>query len=1008
VYDARVTFGFGEFVLDPAAYELRRKGRAIDLQPKVFELVAYLLEHRERVVNKHELLAALWPDVNVSESSLAWCVSQARKALDQDRGSRTPIETIHGRGYRFSLEVRTLDGPSVPASPVESAEVSATSFIGRRQTMRALRRSLTQVRTDGRGAGHLLLGDAGIGKTRCAMHLASEARSAGVSVWTARCLEAEGAPMFWPWIQILRDCLRERADGRAAQQAAALLADLVPAASEPLEPTFTNGRAASFWLLDRLATWLAASGDEAPRVLVLDDLQWADELSLRVLDLLVPEHEKHRLVLIATVRDTEAPTHPSARACLARLARHLQPTSLTGFEREELEEYLTTATGVVPAPQLVLDVQRKTGGNPLFVEEMARRILEWAGQPGTGGDLEAPSAAADLVVGRLERRDPEVLTALGAASILGERFELPVLATMMSTAPERLAEMLATAVKARVLRGLGAVGAFEFVHTLVRDAIQKTLPEGERSEWHRRAGEALEARAFDDERLTQLAFHFGQALPGGSPAKAVRYAAAAARAAEQAFAYEDARARWRQALEALEFDPQRAPSARGELLVGLASSELQLGLRQESRDHLKLAIRLARPERNGSLLVAAARVLRHSLLSHLSIDPVARGALESALPELTEAGERSSALSLLAAVHGERPVMIEGEPASARAIAIARPIGGQTLLEALWSRTFSMSGPDDLRDLLEVSDEMLRLDASLGRSWWSGEAHYAGFSAHSFSGDTAARERALAELGRMARQCRLREAVWHHDRLHAQLAFQRGEFEAADRAWSELAVREGLAELGYVKVLHAAHKATLEGARRRGPATTLALWQVVAQWSPGPRARALQITSLLEAGRDVEARPLFEEIAMAGFETLPRDRSYLACLSSFATAAIALGDRPRAAELAAILGRYADLNVPDIFISSLGSAAHYVALLADFLGDARGAAEHFERAMTRNEAMGLRPRLAETQLAFARSLMAAGATARASSLASAAAEAARELGMETLLTDARSVVRSLR
>jgi DNA-binding winged helix-turn-helix (wHTH) protein len=96
-----VSYTFGEFELDPASYELRRRGKTLDLQPKVLERLAYLIEHRDRVVAKTELLAALWPDVHVGESSLAWCVSQARKALGQKRGDRGPIETVHRRGYRL-------------------------------------------------------------------------------------------------------------------------------------------------------------------------------------------------------------------------------------------------------------------------------------------------------------------------------------------------------------------------------------------------------------------------------------------------------------------------------------------------------------------------------------------------------------------------------------------------------------------------------------------------------------------------------------------------------------------------------------------------------------------------------------------------------------------------------------------------------------------------------------------------------------------------------------------
>jgi DNA-binding winged helix-turn-helix (wHTH) protein len=989
-----VAYGFGEFVLDPEAYALRRKGEAIDLQPKVLELVAYLIEHRDRVVGKHELLTALWPDVHVTESALAWCVSQARKALGQERGSRGPIETVHGRGYRFGADLRVV---GAKASAVEVAAVPASTFVGREPVMRALRASLAAVRTTGRGAAHLLAGEAGAGKTRCATELMTEASAAGVRVWFGRCLEAEGAPAFWPWIQVLRACALEH--GESGRRAAALLADLAPAPADALEPAFTSGRAGSFWWVDRLVTLLRASGDEAPRVLVIDDLQWADDLSLRVLDLLVPEHEKHRIVLVATLRDTEPPATPSSRACLARLSRYAAPIALTGFEREELSAYVTAATGVVPTAGLVTRLHEQTGGNPLFVEEMVRRLDRGE----TSTDAGPGPTAADLIVGRLELREPGLRDALGAASILGETFDLPVLAAMMGLPSERVAAWLEVGTRTRILRRAAALGRYGFVHGLVRDAVLARLSSAERCEWHRRAGEALAARAVDDERLTQLAFHFCQALPGGSAATAVRYAAAAARAAAQAFAHEDARGHWTRSLEALEFDDRPDPTTRGDLLVGLASSELQLGRRKESRDHLKQAIRLASLPRDGALLVSAARVLRHSLLSHVSIDPVARAALEVALPTLSDAGLRATALSLLAAVHGPAARTADGEPVAERALALARPIGGQTLLEALWARLFSLSGPGDVGALLAVAGEMLQVDAALGRSWWSGEAHYAEFCAHAYRGDVGPRDRALADLGRAGHRCRLPEAVWHHDKLEARLAFQRGEFAAAERAWNELAGRESVAGLPYVKWVHAGHLAALDRERRRSAATTEALWQAASRWSPGARADALRVEVLLESGRRDEARQALDALPAP----VAVDAWLLACAASQAVAAIALGDGDRARAIEAMLAPHAELVVPDVFGSTLGSVSHFLGLLASFLGDHGGAERRFEAAAARNRAAGLRPALARTELAHARALRAAGGSPdRARDLAASAAESAAALEIQPLHDEAASLARS--
>ena len=963
-----VTYSFAEFELDPASYELRHRGQPVELQPKVLELLAYLVTHRDRVVAKRELLSALWPEVHVTEASLAWCVSQARKVLGQDRGARGPIETIHRRGYRFGGNV-TVAGAVQPGQSVAGSApaaethtparaAAASLFVGRQQAMGVLGRAFERTRVERRGAGCLLLGEAGIGKTRCAEQLGAAARAAtGADAWSGRCLEDE-TPPFWPWIQILRACVHGAPASPLARAAQDLLEALAPHDAATLDPEFMNGRSDGFWVVDRLVRFLIASAGEAPRLVIVDDLQWADRQSLRVLELVAPDLEKHAILLVATLRDTDEPTEPSARRSLDRLRRHFTSVPLSGLRPPEVEEFLAAATGRAPPAELVALVHRKTGGNPLFVQEVAQRLLEHP-RPGDDGDLGPLGHARTFMLARLERRDPKVLGVLEAASVLGETFDLAVLGAMVDATPESLVMALDAAIDARLVERRAGPGSYAFVHALVREAIDAGMPEARRSALHRRAGEALELRAYDGERLARLAFHFYHGLAAGTHGKAARYGEAAAHEAARVFAHEVARTHWMHALRALDFDPASDPEARCRVLVGWAATEKQLGRRDDSRERIKQAIGLAKAHGSATQLVAAARVLRHSLLSHLNIDPVARGALESALPALSDDRERATAFSLLGAVFVEGPSSDESREASARAMTLARAIGGQTLLEALWSRCFALTGPDDVRELLDVSGEMLSLDASLGRSWWSGEAHYAAFGAHSYRGDTAARDRALDEVGRIARYCRLPEAIWNHDRVRAQLALQRGDVDEAERAWKELSERTGLA-LGYVRALYPVHRAAIELERSATPAARHELWRLLSSWSPGPRADLHRLEFLVETGKKDDAREPFARLASRGFASLPRDRSFLACLATLAVVAIALDERGRAAEIEAMLRPYASFNATDLLVSSLGSVSHYLGLLGEYLGDLPRARDDFERALEHNRAMGLRARVART------------------------------------------------
>ena len=106
---------FDGFEFDHAAYRLRHDGERVAVEPKVLELLAFLIEHRDRVVSKQELLDAVWPDQYVTESVLTQSVYEIRKALGESSRDQGRIRTVHGRGYQFRGEVEVVE----PESPVE-------------------------------------------------------------------------------------------------------------------------------------------------------------------------------------------------------------------------------------------------------------------------------------------------------------------------------------------------------------------------------------------------------------------------------------------------------------------------------------------------------------------------------------------------------------------------------------------------------------------------------------------------------------------------------------------------------------------------------------------------------------------------------------------------------------------------------------------------------------------------------------------------------------------------
>src|SRR5262252_6666993 len=130
-------FEFLEFEVDLEKYELRRAGKPVKLQPKVFDLLRYLIEHRDRVVGKEELLLALWRGEHVNKTAVPWAMSRARRALGQRQHATAPIETVRGRGYRFVELVhlrkvlpRTTDAPPDDVDTGDSID-ARDPFVGR-------------------------------------------------------------------------------------------------------------------------------------------------------------------------------------------------------------------------------------------------------------------------------------------------------------------------------------------------------------------------------------------------------------------------------------------------------------------------------------------------------------------------------------------------------------------------------------------------------------------------------------------------------------------------------------------------------------------------------------------------------------------------------------------------------------------------------------------------------------------------------------------------------------
>src|SRR5579871_3855576 len=329
---------------------------------------------------------------------------------------------------------------------VPSAATGSLPFVGRERERAELDQALAGARA-GEGGLVLVVGEAGIGKTRLAEDFAARAQAGGARVLWGRAWE-RSAPPFGPWVEVLRGLLEAAGPGSivaALGERAHALPRLLPelarhlpsgAARAGLEPDRDR-----FFLFDAVAAALGAAAARAPTVVALDDFHAADPASVLLLRFVVRRLSATHLLLLVLAREPVADL-----AYGRRLA-------LRGLDEAHVGALVRGRTGREPAAELVRALHEGTGGNPLFVDEVVRLLLAEGrldhGSP--PGGLPVPEGVREAIRGRCAPLAAEVRETLRLAALLGVDFELPVLARLTALPTGQLLDRLAAAVAAGLL-----------------------------------------------------------------------------------------------------------------------------------------------------------------------------------------------------------------------------------------------------------------------------------------------------------------------------------------------------------------------------------------------------------------------------------------------------------------------------------------------------------------------------------------------------------------------------
>ncbi len=420
-------------------------------------------------------------------------------------------------------------GRGVEQTPFAFGSHSDLPLVGRARERRQILRHLEASRA-GSGGLILLEGEAGIGKSRFLRALAEDATWRGIDVLWGQGREFSEQMPYAPILEALQSYL---SPVRAQKQATVLeplwlgvVARLLPSLTAWLpdlpQPPALEPAQARLRLLEGLVRFSLAFDHNAPLLIVLDDLHWADASTFDALVYLARQLTQRRVLVIASYREEEAHARADVWLGLERVDRVgvLQRLRLSALNGEETVELVRRSLGMAASAQLFsARLFEETHGNPLFVLETLRALQadgmlvhddqrHWStpfdGETVDYSELPLAPSMLQTITKRLDRLQPAERSVLSAAAIIGREVSLPLLNRMVTLRGQHFLPLLSALTRQRLLEE--SPSAYHFSHDKVQQAVYETIPAAERRALHQRAAHLLLTEPTTHAAL--LAYHF--------------------------------------------------------------------------------------------------------------------------------------------------------------------------------------------------------------------------------------------------------------------------------------------------------------------------------------------------------------------------------------------------------------------------------------------------------------------------------------------------------------------
>lgn len=531
---------FGEFGLDTLNECLWHSDKPIALPPKPFAVLRYLVEHSGRLITHDELLDALWPETYVQPQVLRTYVLELRKVLGDDAAQPHFIQTIPKRGYRFVASVTEFaDLTAILSSSTPSTfpqREAATRIVNREAEIAQLRAQL-ELAAAGQRQLVFITGEAGIGKTALVDAFCEQASSTfAASSARGQCVEGFGRKEeYYPVTEALRQICASPEGDRAcrilARMAPAWLAAIGHESAEFARP------ASGERMPGDLCAALEEIAAEKPLILVLEDLQWADDATLHLVSALARRRAPAKLLLVATYRPQNVAAEHALKALKQdlRIRRLCTEIALAPLAKQAVRELLSRELQQQELPpRLAGFVHRRSEGNPLFViailEHLIARdylvpeetgdLIRWV-QTAPDEEMEAsvPDGLAQMIELEISGLNEQEQRMLEAGSLMSVAFPSWAVAAALEMDPAETEE--ACQELASQLYFVERAGEDElpdgtrstfyvFAHGLYREVLARKQSEARRAKRHTRIAERLAElfRGREGNVAREMAMHY--------------------------------------------------------------------------------------------------------------------------------------------------------------------------------------------------------------------------------------------------------------------------------------------------------------------------------------------------------------------------------------------------------------------------------------------------------------------------------------------------------------------